>query len=103
MIVEKSGMYLNGEFVKQNSVTKIKILNEPKTVATEFGEKLQCDAECNDSAKSTRKWSINNTSKNALIDLYGKDTKKWIDQTVDIDLVKSSTNIGMKDVIFVRN
>jgi len=103
MKVEKSGQYLSGEFCKKNQVTKVKIIDEAKMAQTDFGEKLQCLVQCNDPGKSTRKWSINNTSKNFLIDKFSKDTTAWIGKELPIELVKVSTNTGMKETIFVKN
>lgn len=101
--IEKSGEYLSGEFCKKNNVTKLKILDEAKEVETEFGRKLQCLVQCDDSSKSTRKWSVNNTSRNALIDRFGTDTASWKGKEIPIELVMVSTNTGMKQTIFVHN
>ena len=103
MRLEMSGNYLNGEFAKENDVTKLKILDEPKMVSTEFGEKLQCRVQCNDSNDSQRIWSINKTSQNRLIKLFGNESKEWVGKEVGIEVSKTSTNVGMKDVIFVQN
>ena len=75
---------LVGEFCKENNVTKLKIRTEPKKEKTDYGEKLQCMVECNDSAKSVKKWSINNTSKNILIDEFGSETAEWIDKEIEV-------------------
>lgn len=103
MKLEISGSYLNGEFVKQNDITKLKILDEPKMVSTEFGEKLQCHVQCNDSSDSTRIWSINKTSQNRLIRLFGNESKEWVGKDAEVEVTKTSTNVGMKDVIFVQD
>ena len=101
--IEKAGAYLNGKFCKENNVTKVKILTEPDFVKTDFGEKLQCLVQCDDNTKSERKWSINSTSRNSLINLYGKQTKDWKGKEVPIELTKVATNSGMKDTIFVMS
>ena len=93
---------MNGDFAKEANVTKVKILDEAKTVSTDFGEKLQCTVQCNDSVKSKRLWSINGTSQNSLIDAFGPDTKDWIGKEVTIEVVKTSTNTGMKNVVFAQ-
>ena len=77
---------LTSEFIKNSKVTELIILDEVKGVDGEFGRYYNTKVNCNDFNKTLVLWSINKTSKNSLIDLFGSDTAKWIGKTVVIDL-----------------
>lgn len=89
--------FLNREFVEQRSITALKIENEGESVTFEnkdkkTGEmksvdkwqvKASFDGQKEDDPKV---WTMNNTSFNACLDLFGDDTKNWIGKTVEITI-----------------
>lgn len=96
MKVEKTiSKYLSGDYAKDNQVNEIKILTEAKYESGEYGEKLVCMVLAND---ETLLWTINPTSKNALIDAFGEDTAKWVNAVLPIE---TALMANQKRAIFV--
>lgn len=77
---------LTSEFIKNSKVTELIILDEVKEIDGNYGRYYSTRVNCNDFKKTLALWSINKTSKNSLIDLFGSDTKDWIGNIVVIDL-----------------
>jgi len=100
--VEKSGKFLSGDYALKNNVSKIEILSEFDLKDTDFGKKLQGQVRCDDTAKSELTLTMNNTSKDAMIDTHGTNTKLWIGKSISIQNAKVSTQSGMKDTIFLK-
>ena len=79
--------------------TVFKILDEPIEVQGKYGKKLECRIQMqNGTEKSNAKWSINNTSKDTMIDGYGKQTEEWIGKSVKVH----KATINNKDSILVN-
>ena len=95
MKVEKGntgGNNLKVEFVHEKKITSLKIKDE--------GEMVTYEAKKEGDSPSTKlvigvsytgqkdgdpnKWSMNNKSRNALIDIWGDDTENWIGKTAEI-------------------
>ena len=83
--VSKTSNYIHAEYVKENKIDSLKIIDEPVYVETKYGEKLQCKVRVN---KEEMLWTMNNTSKDTLIDQYGEDTKDWVLATIPVEVVK---------------
>ena len=83
---------MSAEFVEDRNLTAIRIVDEGEIV--EFEQKngkmerkpcvgiVYADMQPGDPTK----WTLNNKSRNALIDIFGKETRKWINQVVEITL-----------------
>ena len=97
MRVEKGstgGNNLKVEFIEERKITSLKIVDE--------GNMVTYEAKNADEKSNTRlvigvnyegrkdgdpdRWSLNNKSRNALIDIWGDDTKNWIGKTAEIAL-----------------
>ena len=88
--VEKSETnWLNGNKCKENSITELVIVTEPIPEEGQFGVKLTCKVNAN---STDYNWSMNDTSKNALIEKFGKETKSWIGKKIPIETALSSNN-----------
>ena len=86
------GSNLKVEFIQENKITSLKITDE--------GEMVTYDARKEGDTPSTKlvmgvsyegqgkedpqKWSLNNKSRNALIDIWGDDTADWKGKTAEI-------------------
>ena len=88
--VEKSETnWLNGNKCKEMGITELVIVTEPIPEEGQYGVKLTCKVNAN---KHDFNWSMNDTSKNALIDKYGAETKSWIGKKIPIETALSSNN-----------
>ncbi len=82
-------------FVEERKLTKLKIINEGEmntyTPKEGSGDKpttrlligISYEGQQDGDPKH---WRMNNTSRNALIDIYGDDTEKWIGKEPEITL-----------------
>lgn len=75
---------LDGEFIKENNITKLVILQEPKIPENGFSRSVIARVQCNDSKKTIALWTLNKQSKNALIDKFGTDTLKMTGKEIPI-------------------
>ena len=79
---EAAAKYLKPDFVKQNGVRRVKPLEEMVEVESEYEGKTEMKitgkVECLIPDKQVMIWSMNNTSRNSLITLFGEDTKLWM-------------------------
>ena len=84
---EASAKYLKPEFVKKEGVRRIKPLEEMVEVESEYegksSMKITGKVECQIEGKPVMVWSMNDTSRNSLINLFGEDTKNWL-KTIQI-------------------
>lgn len=88
--VEKSETnWLNGNKCKEMDITELVIVTEPIPEEGQFGIKLTCKVNAN---KQDFNWSMNDTTKNALIEKYGQETKSWIGKKIPIETALSSNN-----------
>lgn len=78
---EQSTKYLKPDFVKQNRVRTVKPIEEMVETESEFEGKTSMKVtgrvECQIEGKPVMIWSMNDTSRNTLISLFGPDTKDW--------------------------
>lgn len=90
VIKKQVGDYLNGVFVKEKGISKIKIQTEPIEVTGVFGEKLECKISFEgQTEKSPHKWTMNKKSRNILIDKFGNDTMKWVGKIIPIETAQT--------------
>ncbi len=75
---------LTGEFVKENQITKLIILEEPVIPQGGFNSSVRARVECNDKNKTIGLWTLNKQSKNTLIDKFGSDTVKMVGNTIPV-------------------
>lgn len=97
MKVEKGntgGNNLKVEFVQQRKISSLKITDEGEMVTYEAkndGEKSSTKLVLGVSYDGMRKedpqkWSLNNKSRNALIDVWEDDTAEWVGKTAEITI-----------------
>ena len=93
MMLEKVaiGDHITAKFVKDRRITVLTIKNEGEYVTFEANgksvERVSVDIDYqgrNDGDPGT--WTLNNKSRNALIDVFGPDSSKWIGRQVEIKL-----------------
>ena len=101
-----SGEYLNGEFVKTNAVTEVVITTKPELVTKQYPkengevetkEQVECMVRCNDAKKSDVKWTMNNTTRNSIVDVLGTDESAWLAKPIPITV---NSNKGGKAAIY---
>ena len=93
VLVKKSKNFLDGEYIKEKKKEKIVIVDEPILSETKYGEKLQCRVSVNGEEFL---WTMNNTSKDILIDVFGDDTKEWIKKEIPIEVTKIHVGSDIK-------
>jgi len=98
MEVSKSaegGDYLKAKFCRENKVTELQITDARtiKEVTFEGKDgkpaqtKVQCDVTyANQGKEDPSSWTMNNKSKNIIIDAWGTDTDKWVNRSIPITL-----------------
>jgi len=95
MKVEKGntgGNNIKVEFVHEKKITSLKIEDEGEMVTYEAKKegdspstKLVIGVSYNDQSDGDpNKWSMNNKSRNALIDIWGDDTANWVGKIAEI-------------------
>jgi hypothetical protein len=80
-----------GAWIKKEEVrsgTKLKIMTEAQLVEGQNGSQLVAKVRLQGSTSDVNA-SINNTSKNALIDAYGDDTADWVNKVVTVETEKA--------------
>lgn len=80
--VEYSEKYLKADYIRENKITSLKILNEGEMETGQFGQKLCLRVLTNDGIKF--KWTLNATNKDNLIKLFGRETTDWTGKEVKI-------------------
>lgn len=88
------GNNLKVDFVTKRKITSLKITDEGELItydpkdATEKGNtRLVIGVDyAGRQAGDADRWSLNNISRNALIDLWTDDTAKWIDKVAEINI-----------------
>lgn len=98
MIAEKvseGGNYLKVRFIKENKITELQITDAKSIETVTFKgkdgkpdtEKIQCDVIFKAQGKEDpNSWTMNNKSRNSLIDAFGKDTDGWVDKIIPITI-----------------
>ena len=87
--------YLKAAFVKEHRITELQIPDAREIIEVTFEAKdgkaaqtkLQVPVLYNGQGKEDpHKWTLNNKSKNALIDVWGDDTDSWINKKIPITI-----------------
>ena len=86
------GNNLKVEFIQENKITSLKITDEGEMITYEAkkeGDKASTKLVIGVSYEGKGKedperWSLNNKSRNALIDVQGDDTSDWVGKTAEI-------------------
>ena len=90
--VPTGGNFLNAKSVKDLRITTVKIESEGELVTFEAKDgKKQEKVSLKISFQGQRpddpdSWTLNNKSRNSLIELFGGSTPKWVGQTVELKL-----------------
>jgi len=93
--VSVGGDYLKTKFVKDHKITELQITDARTIEIVTFKgkdgkpdqDKIQCDVTYKDQGKDDpSSWTMNNKSRNALIDAWGKDTDSWVNKVIPITL-----------------
>ena len=93
MMLEKvaTGDHVTAQFVKDRRITVLTIQSEGKFVTFETNgksvERVSLDVDYQGRADGDpNTWTLNNKSRNALIDTFGPDSTKWVGRQVEIKL-----------------
>ena len=93
--VAEGGNYLKPKFVKENKITELQITDARTIQIVEFEgrdgkaptQKVQCDVTYKGQGKEDPStWTMNNKSRNALIDAWGSDTDAWVNKAIPITM-----------------
>ena len=93
--VSEGGNYLKPKFVKENKITELQITDarsiEMITFPGKDGKpdthKIQCDVSYKEQGKEDpSNWTMNNKSRNILIDTWGKETNEWVNKVIPITI-----------------
>ena len=93
--VAEGGNYLKAKFVKEHKITELQITDARTITLVEFEgkdgkpatQKVQCDVTYKAQGKEDpSSWTMNNKSRNALIDVWGSDTDNWVDKKIPITI-----------------
>lgn len=88
------GNRLNADYVEKNRIAKLTIVDEGEMVTFQpqkEGDKPSTKLVIGVSYEGMKdgdpnQWSMNNKSRNALIDIWGDDTQNWIGKTAEINI-----------------
>jgi len=93
--VSEGGNYLKPKFVKENKITELQITDARSIQMIVFPgkdgkadtQKIQCDVSYKEQGKEDpSNWTMNNKSRNILIDTWGKETNEWINKVIPITI-----------------
>jgi|TARA_R110002073_G_scaffold85649_1_gene203782 hypothetical protein len=93
--VAEGGSYLKAKFAEENRITELQITDARTIEIVTFKgkdgkpdvDKIQCDITFKDQGKSDpSSWTMNNKSRNALIDAWGSDTDQWVAKSIPITI-----------------
>lgn len=93
--VSEGGNYLKAKFVEDHKITELQITDARTIEIVTFKgkdgkpdqDKIQCEINFKDQGKEDPSvWTMNNKSRNALIEAWGGDTDKWINKKIPITL-----------------
>jgi len=77
---------LKGEFVKEKSIKKLKILDEAQQIDTDFGKKVECHVSYDGQGKEDPDtWTMNNTTAKLMQKHFGTNSKEWINQIIPVE------------------
>lgn len=91
----EGGNYLKAKFVKEHKITELKITDARSIEMVTFEgkdgkpaqQKIQCEVAYSGQGKEDPKnWTMNNKSRNILIDTWGDDTDNWVEKKIPITL-----------------
>jgi len=104
-MVKLTDKYLSAVTVSRLSDKKFKIIGEgsfEKLVQRDGteAEKLVLPIELSDGTRTL--WVPNNTSIKKLRKIYGDETKEWVGETLEFDIVKQNVRGEMVEVIYVK-
>ena len=94
--------FLKPDIVKaaKNKTVKITDVLVPEIVDTTYGKKLRVSCVF-DGEDYT--WTMNNTTKDSLIDEFGADETKWAGKETSLGTTLSQTKEGKKLTIYTKN
>jgi hypothetical protein len=93
--VSEGGNYLKPKFVKENKITELQITDarsiEMITFPGKDGKadthKIQCEVSYKGIGKEDPSvWTMNNKSRNVLIEAWKNDTDNWVNKTIPITI-----------------
>jgi len=80
--------YLNAKFIQDNKVAEVKLASDVREESNRFDQNKKqfvVDVTYQGLVKgSPNRWKLGGAAINALIDKFGDDTAKWVDQTIPI-------------------
>lgn len=87
--------YLNKKIVNEGGVKIVTIKSIPELVDTEYegkkSKKLQCTCDTQVLDPVSVLWQMNATTQNYLIDLYGKETEKWVGKQIELAIKQAGS------------
>lgn len=98
MKVEKADSsedFIKAKFVQDNKITELKVENKDSFGFVTFEgkdgkpdtQKLQCEVVYKGQTEKTpHKWTMNNKSRNALVDAWGDNTDTWVNKPIPITI-----------------
>lgn len=93
---------IQGDWVKVkediNNGDVIKITDEGRIVSGDYGDRNVFKVETKNGVKDL---SFNQTTMNYIIDVYGEETKAWIEKKVKVWIIKSNVGGKMRDVVYL--
>lgn len=82
--------WLKGEYVKDNKIEEVTILDEGRPVNGEFGFKVETKVKYkNQKDEDPDSLSWNKTSAKILEKFFGRDTLNWVGKTVPIEVSRT--------------
>lgn len=93
--------WLTPDLVKAAKVKTVEITNIllPEIVETNFGKKLRVSCKFGGIDYT---WTMNNTTKDSLIEEFGADETKWLGKTTSLGTSISETKAGRKLTIYTK-
>ena len=93
--VSEAGDFLKAKFIVEHKITELKITDARSVEIVTFEgkdgkpeqKKIQVEVSYASQGKEDpKKWTMNNKSRNVLIDAWGKNTDDWINKKIPITI-----------------
>lgn len=101
MQITKSEKFVKAEDIAKAKGVIFKILDEPKLNDGKFGAKVETRMMYSiDNVKIVAKWGMNDTTRDLLIDRFGKETADWIGKDIKVhtELINGKESIMVDKV-----